>query len=120
MAAAALGTVAVDRFCSGFRQASGTERCAMSRQRHVPTRTCVVCRERRQKDDLLRIVRTPGGQVVFDRTGRLNGRGAYVCRDAGHWGDGVDRGRLKHALKIEIDESTMRSLSRAVLSNQAE
>ena len=95
----------------------------MVRQRRVPTRTCVVCRERRQKDDLLRIVRTPGGQVVFDKTGRLNGRGAYVCGDAGHWGVGADRanrGKLVHALKIEIDESTMRSLSEAILSHQAE
>lgn len=92
----------------------------MSRQRRVPARTCVVCRERRQKADLLRIVRTPEGRVVFDRTGRLNGRGAYVCADADHWGDGANQGRLRHALKIEIDELTMRSLNEAILSMRAE
>ncbi|MCZ6539151.1 MAG: YlxR family protein [Chloroflexi bacterium] len=95
----------------------------MVRQRSVPTRTCVVCRERRQKDELLRIVRTPEGQVVFDRTGRLNGRGAYVCSEADHWGEGANRanrGKLIRALKIEIDETTMLSLNEAVRSIQGE
>ena len=95
----------------------------MSQQRRVPTRTCVICRERRQKDDLLRIVRTPEGQVVFDASGRLNGRGAYICRDTAHWDTGasrVNRGKLVHALKIEIDESTMRSLNEAFHSNRVE
>jgi predicted RNA-binding protein YlxR (DUF448 family) len=95
----------------------------MGREQGVPTRTCVVCRQRRQKGDLLRIVRTPEGRVVFDGTGRLNGRGAYVCDDAGHWDDKADRanrGKLIHALKIEIDESTMKSLNEAILSNQVE
>jgi hypothetical protein len=83
----------------------------------------VICRERQKKNDLLRIVRTPEGQVVFDRSGRLNGRGAYICDDSDHWSgkDSRDnRGKLKHALKIDIDESTMRSLYEALLSNQAE
>ena len=91
----------------------------MSQQRHLPTRTCVVCRERRQKSDLLRIVRTPKGQVVSDSTGRMDGRGAYVCGDADHWGDGVNRGKLKHALKTEIDESTLASLGDAIVSHQS-
>ena len=95
----------------------------MDRQRRVPTRTCVICRERRKKNDLLRIVRTPEGQVVFDRSGRLDGRGAYICDDSDHWSseDSRDnRGKLKHALKIDIDEPTMMSLYEALLSNQAE
>ncbi len=87
----------------------------MSRQRHLPTRTCVVCRDRRQKSELLRIVRTPEGQVVFDSTGRMDGRGAYVCADADHWGDGVSRGKLNHALKIEIHESTLESLGEEIV-----
>jgi predicted RNA-binding protein YlxR (DUF448 family) len=83
----------------------------------------VICRERRKKNDLLRIVRTTGGQVVFDRSGRLDGRGAYICDDSDHWSSEDsrgNRGKLKHALKIDIDEPTMRSLYEALLSNQAE
>jgi len=95
----------------------------MHRQRRIPTRTCVLCRERRNKGDLLRIVRTPEGQVVFDRNGRLDGRGAYVCDDTDHLGSGdnrANRGKLNHALEIDIDESTMRSLYEAMFSTQVE
>ena len=87
----------------------------MSQQHgHIAIRTCVVCRAKRQSNELLRLVRTPEGQILFDRTGRMDGRGAYVCADADHWGDGIDRGRLKNALKATIDDSTLRSLNEAM------
>jgi predicted RNA-binding protein YlxR (DUF448 family) len=47
--------------------------------RKVPIRTCVACRTERQKRDLVRIVRTTEGEVTLDATGRMNGRGAYLC-----------------------------------------
>jgi predicted RNA-binding protein YlxR (DUF448 family) len=65
-------------------------------------------------------VRTPEGRVVFDANGRMNGRGAYVCGDADHWDGVVNRGKLKHALKIDIDETTLNSLSDAINSHQSE
>jgi predicted RNA-binding protein YlxR (DUF448 family) len=49
------------------------------RVRHVPLRECSICGERRPKRELLRVVRTPHGEVAVDETGRQNGRGAYVC-----------------------------------------
>lgn len=49
------------------------------RQKHVPLRSCVVCRQRYEKRRLTRIVNTPGSGVVVDPTGKLNGRGAYLC-----------------------------------------
>ncbi len=50
--------------------------------RKVPMRMCTGCRERREKRDLIRVVRTPEGVVTIDKTGRKNGRGAYLCRDS--------------------------------------
>lgn len=50
--------------------------------RRVPIRTCVVCRQTSEKKTLLRVVRAPekeGGAINVDRTGRANGRGAYIC-----------------------------------------
>ena len=85
-------------------------------QRQIPARTCVLCRNRRQKDVLFRIVRTPEGDIVFDKTGKLNGRGAYVCRDDGCWDDDVSRGKLQAALKIEIDDSAFKLLYRSINS----
>ncbi|MDE5539028.1 MAG: YlxR family protein, partial [Bacilli bacterium] len=47
----------------------------------IPMRTCVVTREKLEKRDLLRIVRTPDGEVITDETGKANGRGAYLKKD---------------------------------------
>jgi len=52
----------------------------LARGKHVPIRMCVVCRRRRPKRELLRIVRTPEG-FILDESGKLPGRGAYVCPD---------------------------------------
>ena len=97
--------------------------CEVSQNKgHIQTRTCVVCRERRPKETLLRVVRTPEGRVVIDKTGRMNGRGAYVCGDVDHWGaklqsERIDRGRLKQALKTDIDDATVNRLSEAFRSH---
>jgi hypothetical protein len=47
----------------------------------IPMRTCVVSHEKLPKGELIRVVRTPEGEVIIDETGRANGRGAYVKRD---------------------------------------
>lgn len=47
----------------------------------VPLRTCVITKEQLPKKELLRIVRTPEGEVKADETGKLNGRGAYIKKD---------------------------------------
>ncbi len=49
--------------------------------RKAPMRTCVVTKEKCEKKDLLRIVRTPEGKVIVDLTGKANGRGAYLKKD---------------------------------------
>lgn len=49
--------------------------------RKIPERTCVVTREKYPKMELLRIVRTPDGNVEVDLTGKKNGRGAYIKKD---------------------------------------
>jgi hypothetical protein len=67
-----------------------------------PTRTCVACRTPRQKRELLRVVRTPGGAIVLDPTGRAAGRGAYVCTDAACQAAAITRGALRRALAVPI------------------
>ncbi len=53
----------------------------MTRRRKVPLRVCVSCQEKKPKKSLIRIVRTPQGEVEIDRTGKKSGRGAYLCMD---------------------------------------
>lgn len=51
------------------------------KQKKIPLRMCVVTRERFEKRELLRIVRTPDGEVIIDETGKQNGKGAYLKKD---------------------------------------
>ena len=50
-------------------------------QKKIPQRQCMGCRERKAKRDMIRVVRTVDGNVCLDFSGKLNGRGAYVCPD---------------------------------------
>ncbi len=50
------------------------------KMRKIPMRTCVVTKEKLPKNDLIRIVRTEDG-VIYDLTGKVNGRGAYLKKD---------------------------------------
>ncbi len=47
----------------------------------IPERTCIGCGEKKEKNELIRIVRSPEGQFSLDESGRKNGRGAYLCRN---------------------------------------
>ena len=47
----------------------------------IPMRTCVITREKCEKKDLIRVVRTPEQEVKVDETGKMNGKGAYLKKD---------------------------------------
>lgn len=47
----------------------------------IPQRQCLGCNEKRPKKELLRVVRTPEGEISLDFTGKMSGRGAYICHD---------------------------------------
>ncbi len=52
------------------------------KERKIPLRTCIACRGEKPKREMLRIVRSPEGQIFADFSGKAAGRGAYICRDA--------------------------------------
>jgi uncharacterized protein len=80
------------------------------RTKHVPVRTCVACREKDAKREYVRIVRTPDDQVVIDPTGKLNGRGAYLCKRRSCWDLAAASNVLDRALKTSLDEQTRSTL----------
>ncbi len=53
----------------------------MLKPKKIPLRMCVGCHEMKPKKELIRVVRSPEGEISLDLTGRKNGRGAYVCMD---------------------------------------
>ena len=79
-----------------------------------PQRTCLGCREVRNKNELVRIVRTPEGEVIVDARGRANGRGAYICSNAECLRKAVRTKALERALKVEIPEAIIESLARDI------
>jgi predicted RNA-binding protein YlxR (DUF448 family) len=82
--------------------------------RRAPTRSCVACRTSREKRELLRVVRTPDGTVRADPTGRLSGRGAYVCRDRACITTAIERGVLSRALETPVPAGLADELAAAV------
>ena len=48
---------------------------------HVPIRTCIVCRQKKVKSELIRLIIDDDNKLIADMKGRLKGRGAYICRD---------------------------------------
>jgi len=85
------------------------------RRRHVPQRSCIACRGKQSKRDLIRIVRRPEGTVEVDLRGKLAGRGAYVCPTHRCWETAVEQGRLERALRCKIGPDQMAELQAEIL-----
>jgi len=80
-------------------------------RKHIPTRTCIACRESGPKRGLVRIVRTPAGAVEVDLTGKKAGRGAYLCRRRSCWDIGLKKSRIEHALQTTITSQDREDLA---------
>ena len=82
--------------------------------RPVPLRTCVACRTERPKRELVRVVRTPDGSVALDPTGRLAGRGAYLCADGACWSAALKKHSLERALEASLPSELRDTLATGV------
>ena len=80
-------------------------------RRHIPQRTCVACRQIRNKRDLMRVVRTSEGHIEVDETGKKPGRGAYLCRQASCWKLALERKSLDRALKVSLTSNQKEHLA---------
>lgn len=74
--------------------------------RPTPQRTCVACRQVRAKRELVRIVRSPQGDLSVDLRGKVAGRGAYCDPDPSCLERGLRDGAIARALEVTIDAST--------------
>jgi len=73
-------------------------------------RQCTGCQEIRQKREMIRVVRTPDGEVVLDSTGKRSGRGAYVCPDPECLAKALSSGRLAKSLEVRFLPETLSQL----------
>ena len=81
-----------------------------ARKKHIPIRTCVVCRDKRDKRQLVRIVRTSMSGVLVDPTGKRNGRGAYLCEKEQCWEKALNSRVLDQALNTELSEEERKTV----------
>ena len=75
-----------------------------------PQRTCIACRQMLDKRELCRVVRTPTGEIVLDDTGKLAGRGAYLCRNPPCLQKAFKSRALERALKQPLSEEIKEEL----------
>ena len=87
------------------------------KQKKIPMRMCSVTRERFPKQELLRIVKTPEGEVIIDETGKVNGHGAYIKKDLEVLEKAKKTKALSRALEIEIPESIFKELEEIIKNN---
>jgi predicted RNA-binding protein YlxR (DUF448 family) len=74
---------------------------ASSHGKRRPERSCIACRQSRSKRELIRIVREPTGSVSVDTTGKLSGRGAYICALSDCLEQSTIKGSLERQLHLE-------------------
>jgi len=82
----------------------------MRRPRHIPQRSCVACRQVRPKAELLRVVRTPTGEIQVDVAGKVAGRGAYVCRRSECVEQALGQKKLGRALGVRVSEQVAEAI----------
>ena len=96
-----------------------TANAPVKQRRYPPQRTCVSCRRELDKRDLLRIVRTPDGNVALDAIGKISGRGAYLCTELGCWDKALRSQRLDRALKCTLSPESRDELRRHAAAMKA-
>ena len=89
------------------------------KEKKVPMRMCVGCREMKPKKELLRVVRSPEWAVSIDPTGRKPGRGAYVCHSAECLKKAIKQRQLERAFDCALGEETSASLLRELETLEA-
>ena len=81
-------------------------------QKKIPTRKCVGCGEMRDNKEMIRVIRTPEGEICLDVTGRANGRGAYICNSAECLKKAVKNRGLEKSLKAQIPGDILEKMNK--------
>ena len=82
----------------------------MKAPKKIPQRKCMGCMESRNKSELIRVVRSPEGEISLDLTGRKNGRGAYICKNLDCFTKAIKKKAFFRAFGENISEETQKSI----------
>ena len=92
----------------------------MTNNLKIPMRTCIGCQFKRPKKEMIRIIRTPDGEIEIDKTGKKSGRGAYLCDNIECLDAALKKNNLKKSLKQDIPLKTLDELKKAFLKTIGE
>lgn len=81
-----------------------------NKKKKTPERRCVGCGESKDKRELIRVVRTPDGEVCLDATGKKSGRGAYICHSLSCFKKARKSKRIETSLNVSIPEDIYEKL----------
>lgn len=81
------------------------------KMKKVPMRKCLGCQESKPQKELIRIVKTPEGALCVDTTGKMNGRGAYICPNAECLSDTKKAKRLERQFGMDISDELFEQLN---------
>ena len=81
----------------------------------IVQRTCLGCKEAKEKRDLIRIVKQSDGNIFIDKTGKANGRGAYICNNVECLEKAIKSKRLDKAFEQKIDSKIYESLRGVII-----
>ena len=88
------------------------------KQKKIPVRQCLGCNEHKAKGELLRVLRTPEGEIVLDFTGKRSGRGAYICKSVSCLKKARKSGRIGRSLDCEIPEAVYDRMEKELSENE--
>jgi len=84
----------------------------------IPQRTCIGCKAKKDKKDLIRIVKDKEGNIFIDRTGKANGRGAYICDDINCLEQAIKSKSLQKSFEMNITEEVYNKLRGVIIDKQ--
>ena len=85
------------------------------KMKKIPQRTCMGCNEKKDKKDLIRIVKNKDNEILVDKTGKLNGRGAYICNNVECLEKLKKSKRLNRVFETNISDEIYESLRGVIL-----
>lgn len=87
------------------------------KKKKIPLRKCLGCEENKSKKELIRIVKTPENEILIDLTGKVNGRGAYICNNKECFKKAVKANRISRSLESEITQEKLQELEDEIKSD---
>lgn len=84
------------------------------KKKKIPLRKCLGCGENKTKKELIRIVKTPENELKVDVTGKINGRGAYICNSKDCFEKSIKSNRISRNLEVEIPKEEIEKLERII------